>query len=213
MKKLIGIGIFVAIAFVGIAFIQMYISNTNREVDLRTGIEAQQKKCKTHFDNMWKILKEKAGVTDQYKQTFEDIFPKLIAGRYTGNGDGSLMKWVTESNPTFDASMYKDLMQSISIERTGFINEQDLLIDKSREHTALLHKIPSKWFLSDIKEIPIQVISSSRTDEAYTTGQENDFELFDKKDKEKDAAEEKPTEEEKVSKGSKEKVSKTNKDK
>jgi len=127
---------------------------------------------------MWKILKQKAGVTDQYKNAFKEIYPKLIEGRYS-QGDGSLMKWVQESNPTFDASMYKDLMKSIEIERTGFFNEQSILIDMQREHKTYLLKAPSRWFLDDnLKPVEIKVITSSKTDEVYRTGKEDDIDLF-----------------------------------
>jgi len=105
--------------FVGIFLIiltSMYFSTQNTEIDLRTTTVAQNKKCEAYFDKMWKILKQKAGVTDQYKQAFTEIYPKLIEGRYS-KGDGSLMKWVTESNPDFKTSMYEDLMKSIEIEQ------------------------------------------------------------------------------------------------
>ena len=182
MKKIIiGVSVSMLILTSFIVLFTMSVSATNGEIELKTQVEAQQKKCETYFDKMWKILKEKAGVTDQYKKAFEDIYPALIAGRYSGQSDGSLMKWVTESNPTFDASMYKDLMQSIEIERTGFNNEQEHLIDLNREHSALLQKIPSKWFLGGIKEIEIKLITSSRTEKAFETGKEDDIDLFENK--------------------------------
>lgn len=161
-----------------IILFSMNISIENKEIDLRATTEAQNKKCEAYFDKMWKILKQKAGVTDQYKEAFKDIYPKLIEGRYS-QGDGSLMKWVQESNPTFDASMYKDLMKSIEIERTGFFNEQSTLIDMQREHKTYLLKAPSRWFLDDnLKPVEIKVITSSKTDEVYRTGKEDDIDLF-----------------------------------
>lgn len=139
------------------------------------------KKCEAYFDKMWKILKQKAGVTDQYKQAFSEIYPKLIEGRYS-KGDGSLMKWITESNPQFDASMYKDLMKSIEIERNGFFNEQSVLIDMQREHAVYIKKVPNRWFLSsNLKPVEIKIITSGATKETYRTGEENDIDLFDKK--------------------------------
>ncbi len=182
MKKIIiGVSVCLLLLITVITWFSMSVGATNGEIELRTQVEAQQKKCETYFDKMWKILKEKAGVTDQYKKAFQDIYPALIAGRYSGQSDGSLMKWVTESNPTFDASMYKDLMQSIEIERTGFNNEQERLIDLNREHSALLQKIPSKWFLGGIKKIEIKLITSSRTEEAFKTGKEDNIDLFETK--------------------------------
>lgn len=172
---LIFLGVFTLIG------VSKYFSTQNTEIDLRTTTVAQNKKCEAYFDKMWKILKQKAGVTDQYKQAFSEIYPKLIEGRYSANGDGSLMKWITESNPSFDASMYKDLMKSIEIERTGYFNEQATLIDMQREYEAFIKKVPNRWFLgSEIKPIEIKIITSSSTKDAYATGEENDIELFEK---------------------------------
>jgi hypothetical protein len=157
-------------------FMNMSVENT--EIDLRARTEAQNKKCEAYFDKMWKILKQKAGVTDQYKKAFQEIYPKLIKGRYA-QGDGSLMKWIQESNPTFDVSLYSSLMRSIEVERTGFFNEQSTLIDMQREHKVYIQKAPNRWFLSDtLKLVDIKVITSSKTDEVYRTGKEEDIELY-----------------------------------
>lgn len=43
----------------------MNISIENTEIDLRERTTAQNKKCEAYFDKMWKVLKQKAGVTDQ----------------------------------------------------------------------------------------------------------------------------------------------------
>lgn len=180
MKKAIILSTTLVLLVLTIIIVTMNFSTQNQEIDLRTQTVAQNKKCEAYFDKMWKILKQKAGVTDQYKEAFADIYPKLIEGRYS-QGDGSLMKWVTESNPTFDASMYKDLMKSIEIERTGFFNEQSILIDLQREHEAFLQKAPNRWFLaSNLKPVEIKIITSSATKETYATGEENDMELFSK---------------------------------
>jgi len=182
MKKgtIIGLSIAILFSVLGIVWFSLSVSTTNKEIDLRTTTIAQQDKCKAYFDKMWKILQQKAGVADQYKEAFKEIYPKMIEGRYS-KGDGSLMKWITESNPQFDVSLYKDLMQSIEIERTGYFNEQTRLIDLQREHSALLQKIPSKWFLNDtLKPVSIIIVTSSSTKDAYATGEENDVDLFKK---------------------------------
>ncbi len=185
MKKgtIIGLSVTVLAVVLGIIVFSMSISYSNQEIDLRTTTIAQQKKCKTSFDNMWKILQQKAGVADQYKDAFKEIYVPLIEGRYSKD-DGLMMKWITESNPQFDASMYKEVMQSIEIERKGFKYEQDRLIDMQREHSALLQKAPSRWFLNDtLKPIAIITILSKDTKDAYVTGEENDIDLFKKETK------------------------------
>lgn len=177
-KKIVAL---VSAAITGVMLIIVFFMNIsieNTEIDLRGRTVAQNKKCEAYFDKMWKVLKQKAGVTDQYKEAFKDIYPKLIEGRYS-QGDGSLMKWIQESNPDFDNSLYKSLMRSIEVERTGFFNEQATLIDMQREHSVYLQKAPNRWFLDDnLKEVDIKVITSSKTDEVYRTGKEDDIELF-----------------------------------
>jgi hypothetical protein len=75
--------------------------------------------------------------------------------------------------------MYEDLMKSIEIERTGFFNEQTMLIDLQREHEAYIKKTPNRWFLSDtLKTVNIKVITSDQTKGTYVTGEENDIQLF-----------------------------------
>jgi len=173
----------ILLGVVGIIWFSMSVTYTNKEIDLRATTVAQQDKCKVYFDKMWKILQQKAQIADQYKEAFKDIYPKLIEGRYS-KGDGTLMKWITESNPTFDVSLYKELMQSIEIERTGYFNEQSTLIDMQREHAVLLKKIPSKWFMNDtLKPVEIIIVTSKSTKEAYVTGEENDVDLFKKETK------------------------------
>lgn len=66
----------------------MYFTYNNREVALRKEAEAQKGKIESVYDTMWKVLKQEAGVTEQYRKTFEEIYPKLIAGRY-GDGDSA----------------------------------------------------------------------------------------------------------------------------
>jgi len=179
-KTIVALSSLILIAVIALIWFSMSVSTTNREIDLRTTTMAQQTKCEAYFDKMWKILKTQADVADQYKKAFEEIYPKLIEGRYS-KGDGSLMKWITEHNPEFKTNMYEKVMQSIEIERTGYFNEQTRLIDMQREHSALLQKIPSKWFLNDtLKPIHIIIVTSANTKEAYITGEENDVDLFKK---------------------------------
>ncbi len=182
MKKIAIISTLIIAGILGLIWFSMSVSTKNTEIDLRATTVAQNEKCKIFFDKMWKILQQKAGVADQYKDAFKEIYIPLIEGRYS-KGDGSLMKWVTESNPKFDVSLYKELMQSIEIERTGYFNEQATLIDMQREHAVLLQKIPSKWFLSDtLKPVVIIIVTSASTKGAYATGEENEVDLFAKKD-------------------------------
>ena len=148
-------------AVVVLLLIILYFVYNNREVALRKEAEAQRGKIESVYDTMWKVLKQEAGVTEQYRQTFEKIYPALIAGRYSGNG-GELVKMIQESNPAFDTKLYDKLMQAIGADGTN----------------AWTSSLPSKWFISNKSKIDYTVISSEKTQSVMTTRREDDVDLF-----------------------------------
>lgn len=170
------IGLLVLAGIIGGWMFIMNVQTDNKEIDKRTEFEAQEQVCKGFSAKMFNILKEKAKVSDKYKEGFKDIYKLLVEGRE----GGELMKFVQEANPNFDISLYKDLMASIEIERNGFFNEQKKLIDIHAEHTRLLKKFPTKFFIDDdVKLIELKVITSAATKEVYATGEDNGVDLFD----------------------------------
>lgn len=154
------------------------VSYSNKDVELRNLISAKQKDNENVFDSMWKIISQQAQVSNQYKESFKEIYPELIAGRYSSGGQ--MMKWIQESNPNFDTSLYKQLMTSIEAQRMRFASNQTTLLDYKREHDNLVAKIPSKWFVSHTP-IEIKIITSEKTEETFSTGKEEDINLFEKK--------------------------------
>lgn len=155
----------------------MYFHYNNREIALRKEAEAQQGKIESVYDTMWKTLKQEAGVTDQYRKTFEEIYPKLIAGRYSQEG-GELMKFIKESNPDFDTRLYDKLMQSIEAQRAYFASSQQRMLDIIRERETLLEQMPSCWFISNKSKIEYEVISSTASKDTMVSRREDDVELF-----------------------------------
>lgn len=177
-KKVTIISIIAIIAMALFTVVGMYISANNQERQLRNLAEAQRGKIETQYDAMWKIIQQKAKVTDEYKDSFKEIFIGIIDGRYS-KGDGSLMKWIQESNPNFDSSMYKDLMNTIDIKRTEFMNTQNRMLDIIREHKNLCMTAPMCWFIANKAEIEYTIVSSTRTKETIQTGIDDDIELFE----------------------------------
>jgi hypothetical protein len=174
-KKGLIIGISVAALLVLIVAI-MGVSSSNSEVRLRNQAEAQEQVCKNNFDNMFKQIAQVAQVADQYKETFKEVYPALIEGRY--KGDQTLMKWVTESNPNFDTKLYNRLVDIIEAKRDGFQHEQDKLADIVRAHKDLLGTWPSSMFVGGREPLHMTFVSSSKTKETYRTGEENDIDVF-----------------------------------
>ena len=105
-----------------------------------------------------------------------------MEGRYSDEGKGqqTFMKWIQESNPTFDASVYKDLMASIEGERNGFLVEQQKLIDIDLQHKNMRQTFPASMIIGSRPDLGITVITSAKTDNVYKTGQDNDVDLFKK---------------------------------
>ena len=178
MKKIILVSILV-IFCCGIFTVDgAYFSYNNKEVTLRTQAEAQRGKIEGVHDKMWKVIQQKAQVSSEYKNAFSEIYPAIMEGRYSGENDGSLMKWVTEQNPNFDTSLYKDLMQSIELLRTEFQKNQERMLDIKREHSTLCTTYPGKWFISNTLEIEYVVISSTKSKVVMETGVDDDVKIF-----------------------------------
>lgn len=167
----------IIVGVVVLILVIMYFTYNNREVALRKEAEAQKGKIESVFDTMWKTIKQEAGVTEEYRKTFEKIYPDLIAGRYSDDNQ-SLIKMITESNPAFDTSLYQKLMHTIEVQRSVFSTAQQRMLDIIRERETLLESMPSKWFISNNDEIEYVVISSDVTETVINTRRENDIEIF-----------------------------------
>ncbi len=179
MKKN-GIITLICFVIIGIGVVlgaSLYFSYNNSEIRLRKEAVAQYDKVEGVYDKMWKILQQKAQVSNEYKEAFKEIYPEIISGRYS-SGDGSLMKWIQEDNPDFDSSLYKDLMASIEIYRTEFQKSQERLIDIVREHEVLISTYPSKWFIKDKSHIEYVLISSTIAKTVRETGLDDNINLF-----------------------------------
>jgi hypothetical protein len=178
MKKIVLITLLVILGCGVATFAGMYFSYNNKEIALRAKAEAQVGKIEGVHDKMWKVIQQKAQVTTEYKDAFAEIYPDIISGRYSSEGDGSLMKWVTESNPNFDTSLYTDLMQSIEILRSEFQRNQETMLDIVREHNVLISIFPNRLFITNKIPINYTVISSTKSKVVMETGIDDDVKLF-----------------------------------
>ncbi len=178
MHAKIGIIAFCTIAAIVLVFVSMSFSFTNQEVELRTRAEAQQKAVEVVFDETWKVIAQQAQVADKYRESFKEIYPALMEGRYGNARGGALMSWVTESNPDFDTSLFDRLSRSIEAKRAALTREQKVLLDVKRSHDALRQRLPSRWFVGDVAELEAVVITSTRAETAAATGKDDDVGLF-----------------------------------
>lgn len=181
-KKLslfIGLGLIAIIGIVFLSYTMVKISSQNKEAELRGLVEGQQDACKANFDKMFKSIQQIAKVTDEAKNTFKEIYPEIIKGRYE-NDKGLLMKWVQESNPTFDFKLYDKLMDVIIDSRNEFFQEQKKLISYAKQHKVFIKKWPNTMFFEPTDTVAYKIITSTNTEKVYQSGKEDDLELFNR---------------------------------
>lgn len=171
----LGIG---ALTLIGVVLlIATYVSYSNQEVRLRNDVVARIQARDVVFDKTWKIVKQQAGVTDKYQQSFKEVYASLMGERYA-EGEAQLAKFVNEANPNFESRLFEKLMDSIEGQRNEFAQTEKELIDRNREHTDLLTTFPGSLLLFNRDVIVVKNITSDRTREAARTGVDNDTELF-----------------------------------
>jgi len=168
----------------------------NQEKDLRVQFSSNIKVNKNAYDEMWKIIKQDANVTDKYAADFsERVLPVLVSGR---EPKGEFMRWISEANPEFSVSLYENLMNSIAAERRKFKLSQDRTIDIRNSYFQLIENKPQKWFVDKkFKETYIDdggnltyvneevqkiysysPVTSSRTEKVFEEGKDDDIDLF-----------------------------------
>lgn len=183
--KIITIGALVSAVALAFVIFSTYFSYSNKEITLRNTLKAQQSAVQVVFDNTWKIIQQTAEVSDQYKGAFVDIYPKIMEGRYGDPKDrkGTLLSFITESNPQFESRLYEKVAVAIEAQRTIFTNEQKVLIDMKREHDNLRQIFPGSMFLSGRTEFVIKLVTSSKTEKSFETGKDDDVGLYSKEKK------------------------------
>ena len=171
------------IAIVGIAIVipAIWAVTTNIGLDNQSArlinkSEAQKENLKVVYDKVWKVISQKAQVTDKYAGDFKGIYTEIMDSRYE-KGDGTLMKWIHERNPNFDASLYASLSNSIEGLRSEFAMEQKKLLSVKEQHDNLRTTWPGTWFVS-ADPIEVEVITSGKTKQVFVTGEENDVDVF-----------------------------------
>ena len=182
----------IGVAGVGLAlFLVMgiyFVSTMNGETRLRNTITAKQTDNTSEFDNMWKKIQQSAQVTEGQKNALIEIFNGYASARSDAmKGGAGLAKWITESCPNVDTKTFTNLQNIITSARDGWTQRQKELIDLKREHDNIIDLFPSSLVCSILgrDKIKIQIITSTRTDESFKSGKDDDTTLFTPKKAEK----------------------------
>ena len=175
MKTIIAL---LSVAAIAIAALVYGVGVSNTEHRLHNRFTAQEGQMKIAFNQAFTILKQQAGVTEEYKEAFKSIFTGVADARYSGEKGQALMKLIHESNPSFDVSLFKTLMRSIEAQWTNFNREQTIALSIQQEHNNLLDNAPSSFIVGGRPRLAVQLVTSTATENAFTTGKNDDLDLF-----------------------------------
>lgn len=168
----------------------------NRLKDNKNLFLAQIDVCKVSHDEMWKIISQDAQISEKYVDSYsEKVLPALVAGR---KADGEIMRWITESNPSYNADLlFTKLMDNVEIERKKFTRAQTRAIDIRRTIMDMIENKPQCIFVDDkYKEYEVvdgvkvytdeqvqqiyayKPVTSSKTEKVFETGKDDDVNVF-----------------------------------
>ena len=176
--KEIFIGVITIIVLMTVCIVGKGVSVYNTHINLKTQIEAKQKDNEAIFDNTWKKISQTSQVSDKYKNGLKEVLISYTEGR-SKDSDNLLMDWTKEAVPNFDSSIYKQINNVIVASRDDFTKNQKILLDLSRQHNKFIQTFPNNIYclILNIKEIPVQIVTSTKTQQAFSVGKEDDIKL------------------------------------
>jgi len=174
---LIGAAILLAVAYVGCAF--SYRSDCIRA---ENGIKAQYDQDRNNYDNMWKRFREMSQVPEAYAADLQKVYDSVIQKRYGDTGAKAAIQFITEHNPNFDGSLYRQLESAIEAGRTSFAADQQQLIDKRRQYENVLGGtralFVNVWFgFPHIDLTKYDIVTSVQTEKAFQDKKADEIQL------------------------------------
>lgn len=154
------------------------IGTYNSAAGLKNTYEMKVKDNSSEFDNMWKKISQVCQIADSKKDAFKEIFNGYATAR-TPEGAGKVMLWVKEQAPNADLKIFDNAQNIIVSSRDGWTFRQKEMVGIAEQYNAMLVKFPSNIFLGlfGFQKIDPKVITSTRTDEAFKTGKDDDVSL------------------------------------
>jgi len=189
-KSILGIALVAFLIFGGIGAC-LGVSAYNEMSTAEVGLKAQWQENQNSYSKFTLEVSEMAGVTNAYADEFQENITALMEGRYSG-GQGQLMSWIQEQNPTIDPQLYANIQTAISAGREDFRRSQTALLDRKRRYETSIVTFPGNaWagvlgFPSEITGelkpprdldadgiltgLDYPVIKSGKTTKAFETG-------------------------------------------
>ena len=168
-------------------FFLMKVSYSNNEISLRNQIKAKQTDNKNEYDNVVKKISQSGQVTQEQAKQIANVvvgYANARAGNPTGEaaqktGSGAaLINAVHEAVPSVPTEVFVNLQNIIVGSRDAFTMRQKELLDLNRQHDNAIDLFPSSFFVGDRSKIEVQIVTSTRTQNAFDTGTDDDTNVF-----------------------------------
>lgn len=160
----------------GVALAFWWIGMSNTEVRLRNQVEAAQVDNRNHMDKMLKTISQTAQVSEKQMAAIKEIIVGYASAR--GGSGGNLATSLTEAVPNIDSSSetFRRLMGIVESSRAQFTDKQTRLLDLAREHKNFVTTFPGS--LLGRQPIEVKIVTSSRVENAFETGKDDDDRVF-----------------------------------
>lgn len=176
-KLIVAISLLLFVSIGGCSVANMYFSYNRQEIQARNACQAQIGNIENVLDNMWKNFQEIGGIADRERETAMKLFREYAEAR-TSDGQGQMMAWVTEQNPSVSPKIYEDLQARLTAGRQEYRQSQTYMLELVRAHSNIIADPFSSFFIKNTTPFQFTVISSEGTKTAVKTGKdERVFEL------------------------------------
>lgn len=153
------------------------ISISNSEIHLRNLITAKQHDNQSELDNMQKKISQAAQVPPSQMEALKNVVVGYAQAR-GGNDSGALINAVHEAVPNVDQRTYVNLQNIVTSSRNAFTQRQKEILDLKRAHDDLRTTFPGSLICGGRSEIEVQIVTSTRSQENFKAGKDDDIKLF-----------------------------------
>lgn len=158
------------------------VSVRDQQATLKVQYDSKLKDNNSEFDNMWKTISQVAEIPEKQKDAYKEIFVGVASAR-TSEGQGRMMAWIKEQNPNLNLSMYEKLSNTVEAQRAIWTGHQKALVGIAEQYNKNLAPLIRGSVLRafGFTEIDAKIVTSSRTDKAFSSGKDDDVQLFTNK--------------------------------
>ena len=170
-----------AIFILILGYIGAFIAQYNTAKNLGFACDAKLKANSASFDNMFKKIAQTSQIPGEKARQVKEILGAYVEGR-GGNDAGKVVTMIREAVPNIELPEYGQLMNIITGSRDTWTRNQEELVDVVNNYNKYITDVgfirPFVKMAGGFEMKEAKVITSSKTDEAFSTQKDNDVGLF-----------------------------------